>query len=260
MDAGNFGKQAEKYKEELMRLYSRSNSAGDTEREETGTADSIGSKIVAEEGRDYDPVSEEINEVDENAPDDTAWSPHPAEDRAASEDIEDEYNTRYPEPDLSELDTDLGSASQENIIPPEYFSLESLGDDKGYILVNVRTGSNSYAVEGAMVMVTAVIDGRRAVLASGLTDRSGISPKFELPVPDAEHSQEPGSETRPYNLFDVSVTAEGFFNARSVDVPVFPGITSVQNFNLIPVPLMMEPSDETLTYYNEEPDFGFGKE
>lgn len=254
MDAGNFDRQAEKYKEELMRLYSRSNPAA------AAAQESSGSKIVSEEGKNYDPVSEEIDEVNENAPDDTAWSPHSEEDRAESADIEDEYNTRYPEPDLSELDTDFGTASQENVIPPEYFSIESLGDEKGYILVNVRTGSNSYAIEGAMVVVTAVIDGKRAVLASGLTDRSGISPKFELPVPDAEHSQEPGSDTRPYNLFDVSVTANGFFNARSVDVPVFPGITSVQNFNLIPVPLMMSSSDETLTYYNEEPNFGFGKE
>lgn len=260
MDAGNFDRQAEKYKEELMKLYSRSNPSAAETKENSEATGSSGSKIVSEEGKNYDPVSEEISEVNENAPDDTAWSPHSEEDREASEDIEDEFNTRYPEPDLSELDTELGTASQENIIPPEYFSLESMGDEKGYILVNVRTGSSSYGIEGAMVMVTAVVDGRRVVMASGLTDRSGVSPKFELPVPGEVHSQEPGSDIRPYNLFDVSVTAEGFFNARSVDVPVFPGITSVQNFNLIPVPLMMNPSDETLTYYNEEPNFGFGKE
>jgi len=52
------------------------------------------------------------------------------------------------------------------------------------------------------------------------------------------------------------VTAKGFFNARSVDVPVFSGITSIQNFNMIPVPLMMKETDETLTIYNQEPFFG----
>ena len=79
-------------------------------------------------------------------------------------------------------------------------------------------------------------------------------------MPDREYSQEPSPEERPYNLFDVSVSAEGFFRARSVDVPVFSGITSVQNFNLIPLPLMMDSSDETVTYYNAEPSFGGGKE
>jgi hypothetical protein len=79
-------------------------------------------------------------------------------------------------------------------------------------------------------------------------------------VPDLVHSQAPQPDERPYNLFDVSVSAEGFFRARSVDVPVFSGITSVQNFNIIPVPLMMSGSDETVTYYNAEPSFGGGKE
>ena len=115
-------------------------------------------------------------------------------------------------------------------------------------------------MEGAFVKVTAVVDGKRLVLASGATDESGVSPKFSLPVPDLEHSQTPDPDERPYNLFDVSVYAEGFFRARSVDVPVFSGITSVQNFNLIPVPLMMSSDDETVTYYNAEPSFGGGKE
>ena len=126
--------------------------------------------------------------------------------------------------------------------------------------MNVRTGDDSSAVAGASVNVTAVVDGKRLILASGETDGSGVSPRFSLPVPDLENSQTPGPDERPYNLFDVSVYAEGFFRARSVDVPVFSGITSVQNFNLIPVPLMMKSNDETVTYYNAEPYFGGGKE
>lgn len=144
--------------------------------------------------------------------------------------------------------------------PPDYESGDLLGSERGYILVNVRTGDDSSAIEGAFIAVTAIVDGKRLVLASGVTDKSGVSPKFALPVPDLEHSQEPSPEERPYNLFDVSVSAEGFFRARSVDVPVFSGITSVQNFNLIPLPLMMDSSDETVTYYNAEPSFGGGKE
>ena len=48
-------------------------------------------------------------------------------------------------------------------------------------------------------------------------------------------------------------------NARSVDVPVFAGITSVQNFSMIPVPAMMRQNDETVTYFNQEPANGTGK-
>ena len=53
-----------------------------------------------------------------------------------------------------------------------------------------------------------------------------------------------------------SITAEGFFNARSVDVPVFEGITSVQNFSMIPVPLFMRPGEETVTTYNQNTNLG----
>ncbi len=235
MPNGNL--DTEKYKQELMRLYSRSTSA--------------------EEKQVTQPVPEEIKDTDTEAPDDTVYAEHTEED---SNGAEEDYNSRFPEPDLSELDTDFGTHSTEDDVPPVYDSDELLGTERGYILVNVRTGDDSSAVAGAFISVTAIVDGKRLVLASGVTDESGVSPKFSLPVPDREYSQEPSPEERPYNLFDVSVSAEGFFRARSVDVPVFSGITSVQNFNLIPLPLMMDSSDETVTYYNAEPSFGGGKE
>ena len=227
MQNGNL--DTEKYKRELMELYSRS--AHDTDNDDN-------------------------SDKAEEAPDDTAYAEHIDEEEAAVED----YNSRYPEPDLSELDTDRGTHTTEDDEPPEYASEELLGSDRGYILVNVRTGDDSSAVEGAVIAVTAVVDGKRLVLASGTTDSSGVSPKFALPVPHLEHSQTPSPDRRPYNLFDVSVGAEGFFRARSVDVPVFSGITSVQNFSLIPLPLMMDSDDETVTYYNAEPSFGSGEE
>jgi hypothetical protein len=235
MPNGNL--DTEKYKQELMKLYSRSTSA--------------------EEKQVTEPVPGEINETDKTADDDTVYAEHTEEDSNGA--VED-YNSRFPEPDLSALDTDFGSHSNEDDVPPDYESGDLLGSERGYILVNVRTGDDSSAIEGAFIAVTAIVDGKRLVLASGVTDKSGVSPKFALPVPDLEHSQEPSPEERPYNLFDVSVSAEGFFRARSVDVPVFSGITSVQNFNLIPLPLMMDSSDETVTYYNAEPGFGGGKE
>ena len=145
--------------------------------------------------------------------------------------------------------------SMKTLIPPEYISEESLGNKKGYIIVNVRAGDESSAVSGATVLVTAVVDGNRMIIASGQTNQNGTTPTFEVPVPDISLSQSPYPNTRPYNLYDISVTAEGYFNARSVDVPVFESITSVQNFNMIPVPSMMNGNDETLTYFNQEPEF-----
>ena len=237
MNNGNF--DTEKYKQELMKLYNRS---------------SNNNVPFEKEKKEYIPQQQTVTG---DEPDDTVYSEHIDEDSNGS--VED-YNSRYPEPDLSEIDTDMGTGDTQDNVPPEYTSEELLGTEKGYILVNVRTGDDSSAISGATVAITAIVDGKRMIIASGVTDESGVSPKFSLPVPDLVYSQLPDPDERPYNLFDVSVSAEGFFHARSVDVPVFSGITSVQNFNLIPVPLMMKSSDETVTYYNAEPNFRGRKE
>jgi len=221
--------ELERYRQEMMKLYGRSTSR-------------------AEEN-----VPEEDTPPE---PDDTAYAPH--SDYDADQSGEEDYNSRYPDPDLSGLITDDPGIDNE---PPEYASEESLGSSKGYILVNVRAGDESTAIEGAAVMVTATVAGKRMLIASGLTDQSGTTELFEVPVPAPGLSLSPSPEERPYNLFDVSVTAKGYFNARSVDVPVFPGITSVQNFSMIPVPAFMADSDETLTYFNQEPELSApGKE
>ena len=67
MQNGNL--DTEKYKRELMELYSRS--AHDTDNDDN-------------------------SDKAENAPDDTAYAEHIDEEEAAAED----YNSRYPEPDL----------------------------------------------------------------------------------------------------------------------------------------------------------------
>lgn len=238
MESKDLNAQAERYKRELMKLYSkRQDDHTDDVPEEETTAAPVEEEISQEQDA---PEDEEIFGVDEDAADDTAYSSHSDESS--------DFEKRYPDPDISEL----GDVS-EGTAPPIYANEDSLGGAAGYILVNVRTADEASPVEGAEVLVTAVVDGARMIIASGITDPSGTTRKMEVPVPDVEHSLRPGSPERPYNLFDVSVSAEGFFNARSVDVPVFAGITSVQNFSMIPVPAMMSPASETMTYYNQEP-------
>ena len=233
----------EKYKNEMMKLYGKSRENSDT----------------GEETEIF--TSPDINDINENAPDDTAYGEHTQTDRNETEDIEDEFNQRYPEPDLSDLDTDSGTlAPSENDTAPDYENTAELGGSTGYILANVRTGDESSPVEDAAVSVIAVVDGQRIILASGVTDRNGTTAKFAVPVPDLEHSQSPDSNIRPYSLYDVTVTADGYFTARSVDVPVFSGITSIQNFSMIPVPYMMNNNSETVTYYNREPNYTEGSE
>ncbi len=237
-------KQLDQYKREMMKLYGQRKNEEDVvpdETDETIYKEEISDNMMVPEEGFQENISPEIDDVDPNSADDTAWS-------GFLEKEPNDLDERFPDPDLSDLEDESLTDNPD---------LENeLGSSIGFILVNVRTGNEAFAIEGAVVLISAIVNGSRLLIASGIADNSGTAPLFEVPVPDASFSQQPYSETRPYSLYDISVTAKGFFNARSVDVPVFSGITSIQDFNMIPVPLLMKETDETLTIYNQEPFFG----
>lgn len=229
---------AESYKREMMKLYSKSTA-----------------KPVQEADMPAEPIAQE--------------------DTATDTELIIQEETQMPEEETSApvVDTEENYTSEENIMPLEAPSLpleaedfpdeqaepvplydeSEIGDSYGYIKINTRTGDGSSPVAEAEISVTALVNGRRYLVVTAKTDESGSAGAFRVPVPDKSYSLKPESAVRPYALYDISVTADGFFNTRSVDVPVFSGITSVQNFSMIPVPLYMKPEDEIVVYYNQEP-------
>lgn len=217
----------EKYKKDMMKLYGKRTNIPEEVHKEVA-------QEIPEEIAEEQEIPEEVHEeITQETPEEVPQ--------------ESNIEERFPEPDLSELDDEISDA--------EYDTAEGMGNSTGYILVNVRAGHEAFPIENATVIITAIVDGNRLIIASGLTDISGTTIRLETPAPDIIYSQSPSPAKRPYSLFDINVRADGYFNARSVDVPVFSGITSIQNFNMIPVPLFMNSSDETLTYFNQEPQF-----
>jgi hypothetical protein len=234
MDNKNLASQAEKYRNEMMKLYSRN-----PDRE----------KITAVPTVNTRPDTEKLPTARSEPERDIKTEPQTDTENPT------DLDEVYPEPDLSELSSDLGQMNAEVVRSPLYESESSLGSEKGYIQVNVRTGDDSDPVQNAVATVYATAGGNRLLIASGITNDSGSAPIFEVPAPLLSLSQSPSPSSLPYTLYDISVTADGFFNSRSVDVPVFAGITSVQNFSMIPVPLFMRSDEETVTYFNQQPDF-----
>lgn len=100
----------------------------------------------------------------------------------------------------------------------------------GYLLVNARTALGALPVSGARVTVNGAAEPIEVY-----TDMSGATERIELLTPDVENSLSPGSVLPPYSSYNVSVEADGFYTVRTKSVPVFPGVTSVQNVNMIPV-------------------------
>lgn len=108
-------------------------------------------------------------------------------------------------------------------------------ESSGALRIRATTARGALPVPDAKVYISSVSpDGKSTVLASGITDNSGLSETFILPAPPKSNSEHPG-ERDPYAKYNVSVTADGYYPIESFDVPVFPGIMSTQPAELIPL-------------------------
>ena len=116
----------------------------------------------------------------------------------------------------------------------------------GYLKVKVSTARGAIPLENATVRVRAEGAGNTGAIYSLETDSSGITDILPLPAPPRALSQEPNGSV-PYSLWEISVFCDGFISAIFSGVPVYAGITSIQNANLVPIPEGFLPSES----YNE---------
>lgn len=216
----------EKYRQEMMKLYGKSTSKNDTV-----------------------PVQEKIQETAPSDNENIAETEIPQIQETPSAEVSD-IDERYPEPVLDEIN----KSSYDTKLNDSEYNRRNNYDSIGWISVNVRTAENASPVENASVVITSMNNGNLIFEATGVTDESGQIKKIALPAPSASLSLDSENLIKPYSVYDISVYADGFFRERSVDVPVFAGITSVQQFNMVPLPLYMTENDETITYYNQEPE------
>lgn len=98
------------------------------------------------------------------------------------------------------------------------------------MLVNTRTALGALPVGGAQVRVQGA-----GTDVTVYTDASGVSERIRLPAPEKGASLSPDTGVLPYATYDVTVSAPGYYTITSRSVPVFDGIVSVQNVNLIPI-------------------------
>lgn len=121
---------------------------------------------------------------------------------------------------------------------------ETVGDDKmavdadvagsGRLIVRVFTASGAVPLEGAVVVVRNTPSGG-GIIASLITDRSGIAPALALPAPPRARAQRPGGAV-PYSIYGIDVFLDGYYTPIFESVPIYDGITSVQNVGMIPLP------------------------
>ena len=108
----------------------------------------------------------------------------------------------------------------------------------GYMIVRVTTARGAIPLEGATVTISNYApefeDGRGDVIAVYTTNSSGLTERFALPAPPRALSMSPGNG-KSYETYNISVSKDGYFQQYYINAPVFEGITSIQNADMIPL-------------------------
>lgn len=134
----------------------------------------------------------------------------------------------------SDIPNDEGAVFEENEPFPE-----SLGSLK----VQVFMANRAYPVSSAHVIITGKEN--KKVYFDGYTNTNGVVGSILLPAPKKTFSQSP-QEKPPYAQYDISVTHPKFQPRKYLGVPVFSGVESIQNIQLLPLG-----TDETATDVTE---------
>jgi energy-converting hydrogenase Eha subunit F len=109
----------------------------------------------------------------------------------------------------------------------------------GYMIVRVSTARGAIPLEDATVTVynydPEFENGRGNIIAVQHSGAGGLTEKIALPAPPRSQSLSPGA-VKPYETYNLSVTKEGYLRQTYVNVPIFEGITAIQNAYMIPLP------------------------
>ncbi|MBQ9098031.1 MAG: hypothetical protein IJY50_01210 [Clostridia bacterium] len=113
----------------------------------------------------------------------------------------------------------------------------------GYLVVQVTTASNAIPLSDAAVTVRESEGG--TVLYELRSAGDGRTDRVALTAPPRAQSQRP-SAALPYAVYNIEVRLNGYENAFYQNVPIFDGITAIQQANLRPIPENGYPDGFTL--------------
>ena len=115
----------------------------------------------------------------------------------------------------------------------------------GYIQVHAYTSYAQLPLKDVAVTITAE-DG--TAIAMRLTDQSGQIQPIAIPVPDRSASTSPGTGEQPYTNVNIYARLRGFEQIENENVQVFPGTTTMQNLEMIPLSELPDAWDKTKVF------------
>ena len=122
-------------------------------------------------------------------------------------------------------------------------------DGIGYLTVRVSTAGGAIPLEYASVNVRGADIEASDVIYSLSTNSDGLTPTVSLPTPPRSASTSPQSAEPSYAVYNIDVYAKGYAPAFFNNVPIFPGINSVQPAVL--VPLISDARQESYELFTE---------
>ncbi len=109
---------------------------------------------------------------------------------------------------------------------------EPFPESLGALKVQVFMANRAYPVSSAHVVITGKEN--RKVYFDGYTNTNGVVGSILLPAPKKSFSQSP-QEKPPYAQYDIAVSHPKFQSRKYLGVPVFSGVESIQNIQLLPL-------------------------
>ncbi len=105
-----------------------------------------------------------------------------------------------------------------------------MSDASGKLIISVSHSQNTFPVANAEYFV---YDKNGNSVASGITDISGKSEEIVLPAIPKGVSEQPGTQLINSAVFyDVGISAENYIPFTIKNIPVFEGVTTLQNFDM----------------------------
>ena len=107
-------------------------------------------------------------------------------------------------------------------------------NSSGTLRIHTNTAGGALPVSGAVIRIMGAEEENRSVSYSVITDHDGLTPRITLPAPETEYSLTPNPNERPFSIYDVEITANGYYPKRILGLNIFSGVDSVQIVNMIP--------------------------
>ena len=109
----------------------------------------------------------------------------------------------------------------------------SLNLNTGGLLGVVTSIRSLYPVNNAKVTIFTGDYPDMQIIDTDTTDQSGKTKIFTLPTPEKVLSLEEDNVTIPYSSYNMLIEADGYIKNIHLNIPVFSGVTSIQQSNLI---------------------------